>query len=171
MDAQPQRSDLFTVQVEGTIATLQDMGFVSSVIAFRTDGEIQDALVTATPEQIAKLHELLRVKFVGPAADGIYVGHTGEWNVVAQGALQTSGRWYIPRENSTANAPMSAPMSTPVRGGATERDPVCGMMLVPGHEEANVTYRGQTYHFCSTVCRDLFLQTPAQFAGEPARAN
>jgi Cu+-exporting ATPase len=44
-----------------------------------------------------------------------------------------------------------------------ERDPVCGMELMPGHEEAEVQYQGQTYHFCSRECRDLFEKNPAEY--------
>jgi YHS domain-containing protein len=44
-----------------------------------------------------------------------------------------------------------------------ERDPVCGMELTPGHEEAEFQYEGKTYHFCSRECRDLFVKNPAQY--------
>ena len=33
--------------------------------------------------------------------------------------------------------------------GRMERDPVCGMELMPGHEEAEAQYQGKTYAFCS----------------------
>jgi len=49
-----------------------------------------------------------------------------------------------------------------------ERDPVCGVILKPGHEVANVTYQNKTYHFCSPECRDLFLEKPAQYIESPA---
>jgi YHS domain-containing protein len=37
------------------------------------------------------------------------------------------------------------------------------MELMPGHEEAEAQYRGQTYHFCSRECRDLFVKNPGQY--------
>jgi Cu+-exporting ATPase len=44
-----------------------------------------------------------------------------------------------------------------------ERDPVCGITIKPGLEAANLNYQGQTYHFCSVECRDLFRESPAQY--------
>jgi Cu+-exporting ATPase len=44
-----------------------------------------------------------------------------------------------------------------------ERDPVCGMQLTPGHEEAEAKYQDRTYHFCSRECRDLFVQNPEEY--------
>lgn len=44
-----------------------------------------------------------------------------------------------------------------------QRDPVCGMELKPGHEEAEAKYQGQTYYFCSRECRDLFVKNPADY--------
>jgi P-type Cu+ transporter len=44
-----------------------------------------------------------------------------------------------------------------------ERDPVCGMELMPGKEEAEAQYQGQTYRFCSRECRDRFVQNPAEY--------
>ena len=41
-----------------------------------------------------------------------------------------------------------------------ERDPVCGMELMPGKEEAEFKYEGKTYRFCSRECRDLFVKNP-----------
>jgi len=44
-----------------------------------------------------------------------------------------------------------------------ERDPVCGMELMPGKEEAEADYQGQTYRFCSRDCRALFVKSPAEY--------
>ncbi|HLZ07770.1 MAG TPA: YHS domain-containing protein [Chloroflexota bacterium] len=44
-----------------------------------------------------------------------------------------------------------------------ERDPVCGVTIRPGFEAASITYQGQTYHFCSVECRDLFREKPTQY--------
>ncbi len=43
------------------------------------------------------------------------------------------------------------------------RDPVCGMELKPGQEEAEAQHAGQTYHFCSRECRDLFVNNPQEY--------
>ncbi len=34
---------------------------------------------------------------------------------------------------------------------------------MPGHEEAEVHRQGQTYHFGSRECRDLFDTNPAEY--------
>jgi Cu+-exporting ATPase len=44
-----------------------------------------------------------------------------------------------------------------------ERDPVCGMELTPGKEEAEFQYQGKTYRFCSRECRDLFVKNPDEY--------
>jgi Cu+-exporting ATPase len=44
-----------------------------------------------------------------------------------------------------------------------ERDPVCGMQLAPGQEEANLNFQGRTYHFCSAECRRLFESNPKEY--------
>jgi len=43
-----------------------------------------------------------------------------------------------------------------------ERDPVCGMRVEP-HEALGYAYRGESYHFCSGSCRELFKTTPEYF--------
>ena len=48
-----------------------------------------------------------------------------------------------------------------------ERDPVCGMALRPGQEEANANYQGKTYHFCSSECRAEFLKNPSRYIEQP----
>lgn len=45
------------------------------------------------------------------------------------------------------------------------KDPVCGMTVDPDKSNAASTYRGKTYHFCSTSCRDKFEQAPEKYAG------
>jgi len=52
-----------------------------------------------------------------------------------------------------------------------ERDPVCGMELMPGHEEAEAQYQGKTYAFCSRECRDLFVKNPAEYVKTKADAQ
>lgn len=54
------------------------------------------------------------------------------------------------------------------RGPATSagdgaKDPVCGMMIDPGHAKAAAVHDGITYYFCSDTCREKFEQTPAKF--------
>jgi Cu+-exporting ATPase len=48
------------------------------------------------------------------------------------------------------------------------RDPVCGMEVKPSQSTPTSQYGGQTYHFCSTGCKQKFDQNPQQYAKQPA---
>ena len=39
-------------------------------------------------------------------------------------------------------------------------DPVCGMDLDPETADAKTEYSGQTYYFCSEVCKEEFESDP-----------
>ena len=52
--------------------------------------------------------------------------------------------------------------------GSAARDPVCGMSVDPQKSTAASAYRGKTYHFCSTSCRDKFEREPEKYAGASA---
>lgn len=36
------------------------------------------------------------------------------------------------------------------------KDPVCGMKINPQSAVATVQYEGQTYYFCSQLCKSVF---------------
>lgn len=44
-------------------------------------------------------------------------------------------------------------------------DPVCGMRIEPG-TDITAEHEGETYHFCSTQCRDRFLEEPGRYMSE-----
>ena len=44
------------------------------------------------------------------------------------------------------------------------KDPVCGMTVDRQKSTAASTYRGKTYHFCSSTCRDKFDREPEKYA-------
>ncbi|ADE14827.1 YHS domain protein [Nitrosococcus halophilus Nc 4] len=46
------------------------------------------------------------------------------------------------------------------------RDPVCLMALDPRNAHSATEYRGRTYYFCSSNCRDKFLADPALFVNK-----
>lgn len=46
-------------------------------------------------------------------------------------------------------------------------DPVCGMELDPGQVEAQATYKGKAYQFCSEECRRTFKENPEEYVGNP----
>jgi P-type Cu+ transporter len=47
----------------------------------------------------------------------------------------------------------------------TVRDPVCGMDIDPATAAGSTEYQGKSYHFCSTVCLQRFLDEPERYAG------
>jgi YHS domain-containing protein len=162
----------FVLHVEGSVVPLKDREFVTEVLARSPDVDVENALVLATPEQVTKLHDFLRVHDVTPAMDGIYVGHTGTWFALRHGAVTDSGQWKIPFDVLASLANDSASVeSTAMPTEAAERDPVCGTPIKPGQEAANVTYQGQTYHFCSAECRATFLEAPSKYAKSSVSAT
>jgi Cu+-exporting ATPase len=43
------------------------------------------------------------------------------------------------------------------------RDPVCGMIVDATTAGGEATYRSQHHYFCSSVCRDRFESSPAEY--------
>lgn len=52
-----------------------------------------------------------------------------------------------------------------------ERDPVCGMEMRPGQEEASFTWQDTTYRFCSHECCERFKDNSKQFVKEMETAQ
>jgi YHS domain-containing protein len=42
-------------------------------------------------------------------------------------------------------------------------DPVCGMTVVKANAKATFDYKGTTYYFCSTGCKDAFAKEPEKY--------
>jgi len=51
----------------------------------------------------------------------------------------------------------------PTTGGATVKDPVCGMAVDPATSKHRAEHDGKTYHFCSARCHDRFIADPVQY--------
>jgi YHS domain-containing protein len=170
MESEAGNAAPYTLRVEGSVVPLSDRDFITTVLARSTEGEMENSLVLLTPEQVHKLHEFLRVQDVTPAIDGIYVGNTGVWHVVKQGAVVQTGQWRIPDDVLTSlqgarpSAATASAVSAKAYAGPGERDPVCGIIITPGLEAANVVYKEHTYHFCSAECREIFRENPARYA-------
>lgn len=49
------------------------------------------------------------------------------------------------------------------RGGATAKDPVCGMTVDPAKTAHHAEHDGHAYHFCSAGCRQKFIADPAKY--------
>ncbi len=43
------------------------------------------------------------------------------------------------------------------------KDPVCGMTVNLQHAVVSIQYQGQTYYFCSQVCRSMFEHDPERY--------
>jgi Cu+-exporting ATPase len=46
---------------------------------------------------------------------------------------------------------------------ATVNDPVCGMGVDPATAKQTSEYRGQTYYFCSVMCKKAFEDDPQHY--------
>lgn len=44
------------------------------------------------------------------------------------------------------------------------KDPVCGMTVNPQHAAASFQYQGQTYYFCSQLCKTMFERELEKYA-------
>lgn len=49
---------------------------------------------------------------------------------------------------------------------AMVKDPVCGMEIDTSQAEAQTTFQGQAYFFCSEECRRTFEENPKEFVSE-----
>jgi len=45
-------------------------------------------------------------------------------------------------------------------------DPVCEMTVSEGTAAAKSVYKGQTYYFCSALCKQLFDRDPEKYLRE-----
>jgi YHS domain-containing protein len=52
-----------------------------------------------------------------------------------------------------------------------DKDPVCGMDVIPGSAAAATLHAGRTYYFCSRSCRDKFEQSPEQYLNAPSEGG
>ena len=53
----------------------------------------------------------------------------------------------------------------------TAVDPVCGMTVVKANAKATFDYKGTTYYFCSTGCKDAFSKEPEKYLKPKAEAK
>ncbi len=54
---------------------------------------------------------------------------------------------------------------------AEVKDPVCGMELDSSQAEAQTTYQGRAYYFCSEECRRTFDENPEGFVSQAGTHN
>ena len=53
----------------------------------------------------------------------------------------------------------------------TVKDPVCGMDVDPANALGQAEYKGQTFHFCGSTCKEKFDSDPEQYAAKVATAS
>jgi YHS domain-containing protein len=46
------------------------------------------------------------------------------------------------------------------------KDPVCGMQVDPQKAAAQSVHNGQTYYFCSMICKGVFDRDPEKYASQ-----
>jgi Cu+-exporting ATPase len=46
------------------------------------------------------------------------------------------------------------------------KDPVCGMQIKEKEADGKSEYKGKTYYFCSSSCKETFDKEPAKYAGK-----
>src|SRR5580658_2385052 len=56
-------------------------------------------------------------------------------------------------------------------GPAMQKDPVCGMTVVPEKAAGKVEHAGKTYYFCSKGCAERFSREPENFLDVPGAAE
>lgn len=49
------------------------------------------------------------------------------------------------------------------------KDPVCGMEVDESNAAAIVNFKGKTYYFCSTACKEKFEESPNRYVEEEKR--
>jgi len=54
---------------------------------------------------------------------------------------------------------------------AMVKDPVCGMEFDSSQAEAQTSYQGQSYFFCSQDCRRTFEENPKEFVNNSTVSN
>lgn len=78
-----------------------------------------------------------------------FVGGCGRAEQAEQAATQS-----IEQDTEGAESMMEENMAV---------DPVCGMKVAMGDDAITADYEGKTYYFCSTQCRDQFLEDPMTY--------
>ena len=48
------------------------------------------------------------------------------------------------------------------------KDPVCGMQVDELKAVAKSEFKGKTYHFCGTKCKETFDKEPSKYASKEA---
>jgi Cu+-exporting ATPase len=69
---------------------------------------------------------------------------------------------YVAMTKDERNA-VNGRFSTAWKGKVMERDPVCGMDVDEASAAATSEYKGKTYYFCATTCKERFEQSPEKY--------
>jgi len=166
---------------------------VVATLGRRDEAAIRDALaaepaylgVVASPRRFMEMRGMLIEGGVPPHAldrianpAGIDIGaKTPE--EVALSILAQIVRIRRAAVNSTFDSPLptarrpgaDVPESRELEIGSSgeERDPVCGMEVMPAAAAPQARYGGRTYYFCCGGCRERFLAAPDRYAVSSVR--
>jgi Cu+-exporting ATPase len=55
-----------------------------------------------------------------------------------------------------------------MKSATVVKDPVCGMDIESATAAGHTEYKGQTYYFCGTRCKEKFDHNPAEYLGKSA---
>ena len=61
-------------------------------------------------------------------------------------------------------------MTTATSTSTTVKDPMCGMNIQSAAAAGHSEYKGQTYYFCGSSCKEKFDLKPGQYVGKSADA-
>jgi len=71
-----------------------------------------------------------------------------------------------------AGGPNTGGRSLPIlTGPVTQKDPVCGMTVVPEKATGKAEHAGKTYYFCSKGCAERFSREPEKFLAVPGMGD
>jgi YHS domain-containing protein len=74
---------------------------------------------------------------------------------------QTSRKFSRPERSN----PMSSQHPKSAHTETRAIDPVCGMDVDPADTAYNSEFHGETYYFCSAICKDQFDNDPDEYVG------
>ncbi|HET7057157.1 MAG TPA: YHS domain-containing protein, partial [Nitrospiraceae bacterium] len=90
----------------------------------------------------------------------------------AAGSYEHAGKTYYFCNVSCLNRFKADPARymKPAQATGSQKDPVCGMDVVPDHAAGAVEHKERTYYFCSDHCVKKFKEDPERYVDRPSPA-
>jgi YHS domain-containing protein len=87
----------------------------------------------------------------------------------ARKCLKNSENWEIQQTPNTLNNYVKTNQGEMIMKNTTAaKDPVCGMDIETATAAGRTEYKGQTYYFCGSKCKEKFDLNPEQYWGKSA---